>query len=90
MAGQTQARFRSDVIVKRAGRFSFDGYVDPGWKPPPQVDEMFVDLTAGQRFPRVGHACWWAPVVEAFVENVAEERMSWEGSPTASRKGKRI
>lgn len=65
MNGQTQSRFRSDLVVTRAGRFSFDGYVDAGSRPPPQ-SELFVDLTANQRFPRIGHAlgraCWWTPV----------------------------
>ena len=85
MSWPTQTRFRSDLVVRRAGRFRFDGYVDAGWKPPPRLDEMFVDLTVGQRFPRVGHACWWAPVDEAVVESVAEQQMSWEGGPAASR-----
>ena len=89
MSWQTQIRFRSDLVVKRAGRFSFDGYVDAGWKPPPQIDEMFVDLAVGERFPRVGNACWWSPVDEAVLESAAEQRMSWEGGPAASRKGKR-
>jgi hypothetical protein len=90
MFWRTQTRFRSDVVVKRAGRFGFDGYVDPGWKPPPQIDEMFVELTVGERYPRMSHACWWTPVDGLVVESVAEQQMSWEGGPAASRKGKRI
>jgi len=90
MPWQTQTRFRSDLLVKRAGRFRFDGYVDPGWKSPPHADEMLVALNAGERFPRLGHACWWSPVDEAVLESAAEQRMSWEGGPAASRKGKQI
>lgn len=83
MSGQMQARFRSDVIVKRAGRFRFDGFVDAGWKPPPHDDELVIDLTVGEHFPRVGHACWWAPVDKTRAECVAQQRMSWEGGPAA-------
>jgi hypothetical protein len=86
---RTQTRFRSDIVVRRAGRFRFAGFVHSGWKPPPQVDETFVDLIVGQHFPRVGHACWWAPANETVVEPIAQQRMSWEGGPAPSRQGDR-
>lgn len=88
---QTQTRFRSDVVVIRAGRFRFDGFVAPGRRSPPSRDEMFVDLAVGERFSRVDfRACWWAPAGIAVAESVAEERMSWEGGPAAPNKGERI
>jgi hypothetical protein len=90
MAFRTQARFRSDLVVRRAGRFRFDGYVDAGWKPPPRLDEVFVTLRPGQPFPRLGHACWWAPADEAVAEWAVEQRMNWDGRTAASSKGKRI
>lgn len=83
MLGQTQVRFRSDLIVKRAGRFRFDGYVDSGWRPSPHPDEMFVDLAVGQPFPRVHDECWWVPLEKALVEFIAEQQMIWEGGPAA-------
>jgi hypothetical protein len=89
MSSQTQARFRSDLIVRRAGRFRFDGYVEAGRRPPPRRDEIFVDLNAGERFSRVAlRACWWAPVDRVNAESIAEQTMSWEGGPAAPRKGK--
>lgn len=88
---QTQTRFRSDVVVKRAGRFRFDGFVAPGRRSAPSGDEMFVNLAVGDRFSRVDfRACWWAPADVAVAESVAEERMSWEGGPAAPNKGKEV
>ena len=90
MSGQSQIRFRSDMVVTCPGRFRFDGFVEAGWKRPPRLDEMFIQLSVGQRFPRVAHACWWAPVDTAPAESIEAQRMNWDGGSAASRNGERI
>ncbi len=90
MPCRTATRFRSDLVVKRAGRFTFDGYVEAGWKPPPPSDERIIELAIGQRFPQVGHPCWWARLDEELLEQSAEQRTNWNGGPAASRRGIRI
>lgn len=87
MVLQTPIRFRSDLIVKRAGRFHFDGYVGTEWKSQPRPDETVVDLAIGDAYPRLSHACWWLRAAEPPLESAAEQRMSWEGGPAAPRKG---
>jgi hypothetical protein len=50
---------------------------------------MFVDLTVGQRFPRMVHECWWTSVDEQAAETAAKQDMCWEGGPGLSAEGKR-
>ena len=82
---QIQTRFRSDLVVTRAGQFTFDGYVDSGATPPPRLDERSISLAAGQRFPRMGlRTCWWSPASNAVIERVAARRGSWKGRSAAA------
>lgn len=89
MAFQVPPRFRSDLVAKRAGRSRFDGFVEAGFKPPPHVDELIVEVSVGQPFPCIGHACWWVPDHDLRVESAAEQAMSWEGGPAAPSEGVR-
>lgn len=72
MTSETQSRFRSGMLVERAGRFMFSGFVAPGRRSPPRDDEMFVNLSVGETFSRVDfRACWWAPADVAVAEQAA-------------------
>lgn len=87
MSVQIQRRFRSDLIVREAGRFRFAGFISAGWKPPPHDDEKEIELAAGDRFPRVGHACWWMPVDELVDASTPDYQKSGLSVPTVFRNG---
>lgn len=86
MSTEPQSRFRSGEMCAQTGHYSFDGYADGGWKPPPRVDEMSVELAVGERFPpirSVGKPCWWVPLDEGELAEAAAQRMTSEGAPAA-------
>ena len=84
MSTQTMNRLRSGEICTRAGRYSFDGYLDGSWQPEPKADEMAVRLSAGERFPQIptaGKPCWWVIVEPAASAQEEIQRMIAEGGP---------
>ncbi len=86
MSAEPQSRFQTGEVCAQTGHYSFDGYVDGGWQPPPHFEEMTVELAVGEPFPRirsVGKPCWWVPLDEVEFAETAAQQMTSEGAPAA-------
>lgn len=57
-----QSRFRTSESCRKSGCYEFDGYLDGGSDYLPALEEMEVQVCAGEPFPAVSNpsrACFW-------------------------------